>query len=96
MKTISTSKQHFEKYATLLVNRKGVINAIPFTSDKIVKAIEDGNYHLNGDLSLSKWDGAVLNNRHLFGGLTLAEGVCLLKHAAIYHVAKCVPEFNKE
>jgi polyhydroxyalkanoate synthesis regulator phasin len=60
---------------------------IPASSDKIRKALDRGDKHLN-TIPLRKWDQAAAMIPYLPGkGLSLSEKVCALKHVAIWHYA---------
>lgn len=98
MKTIQTTREHYNKYKNI-VDKKGNLNhAIPATKDEIIKAIESGDIHLN-TIPINKWDA-----RAQMAGATnwvegkayksLSEQVCTLKHYAIYNLAGYKPEFT--
>ena len=83
---------HFDKYEELFKKKPHVLSLIPFTQKMVKRALSEGDIHLN-TLPLAKWDGRAplvgwtLNkDGKLYS--TLAEQVCLLKHAAIHHFVK--------
>jgi hypothetical protein len=84
------SNSHFDKYETLFKAKPEVVNYIPFTKEQVKQALNNGDDHLN-TLPLAKWDMAAnrvgWTRKDEFGKCykTLAEQVCLLKHAARYH-----------
>lgn len=80
--------EHARKY-DLLAKKIGVEkikSLIPVSSAKVRSALERGDKHLN-TISLRKWDNAALNLSLRERGLSLSEGVCVLKHVAKWHYA---------
>ncbi len=77
---------HAEKYEEI-VQDLGVDflkTLIPASPEKIRKALERGDKHLNS-IPLRKWDAASMQVR--VSGLSLAEKVSALKHVAVWHYA---------
>lgn len=90
----TTINSHYEKYEAMyqakLESDFDVANLIPASREQIKEALNIGDEHLNS-IPLAKWDMAARNvgwtRRDSDGKMfkSLAEQVCLLKHAAIYH-----------
>ena len=79
------SKEHYEKYEALC-NKYGVKWTSPVLVDSVekLKTLYDEDPWLN-NIPLRRWDALaecfLLNNKRT--GLSLAEAVCMQKHAAI-------------
>lgn len=81
--------EHAKKYEEVARNIGIDILAdlIPASPEKIRKALEHGDKHLN-TIPLRKWDDAAAAiPRERVKGLSLAEKVCALKHVAKWHYA---------
>ncbi len=98
MKTVKTTKEHFDKYNELFIAKGKPELYIPATKEEIIEALNNGDEHLN-TIPLIKWDNAAScvgwtrkEGDKLYS--SLAEKVCLLKHYAIYKVAKFKPKFD--
>lgn len=80
--------EHARKYEDLAkkVGIEKILPLIPVSSAKVRQALERGDKHLNS-ISLRKWDQAALNLSLRERGLSLSEGVCVLKHVAKWHYA---------
>lgn len=78
--------EHARKYDDLAkkIGIEKIKSLIPVSSAKVRQALERGDRHLNS-ISLRKWDQAALNLSLRERGLTLSEGVCVLKHVAKWH-----------
>lgn len=78
------SKEHYDKYE-MLCNKYGVKWRSPILVDSVdeLKRLYDEDQHLN-NIPLKRWDKLancfLLNNKRT--GLSLAEAVCMQKHAA--------------
>lgn len=72
-------KEHYEKYEEMMNNigKEYLERLVPFAHHEIMEAY-DKDKNLN-NLPLAVWDRAT----YLIPGVSLAEGVCLLKHTAI-------------
>lgn len=95
--TLAERQTHYDTYEALLQERgvEAVTLAIPFSPEAVEKALAAGDEHLN-TLRLPAWDhacGQYANPRTgdiralsatppWMRGLSLGQGVCLLKHAA--------------
>lgn len=80
--------EHARKYEEL-AQEIGIENLkalIPATPDRIRKALERGDAHLN-TIPLRHWDAAAMKLNLRGRGLSLGEGVSLLKHVARWHYA---------
>jgi polyhydroxyalkanoate synthesis regulator phasin len=81
--------EHAEKYEAV-ARRIGIDllkTLIPASPERIRKALEKGDKHLN-TIQLRKWDQASeAIPREQGKGLSLAEKVCALKHVAKWHYA---------
>lgn len=94
MKTIiqKTTKEHFEKYFVLSKNfniyRE---NMLGFTAKEMREKLE-ADKNLN-NIPLALWDNLAIY-QNWKSGMSLAEMVCTLKHAAIYHFCGAIPEFE--
>lgn len=78
--------EHAEKYEAL-ARKLGIDQLrelIPASRERIQRAIETGDQHLN-TIPLRKWDAAAAGIR--VPGLGLMEKVCVLKHVAKWHYA---------
>lgn len=80
--------EHARKYDELArkIGIEKVKDLIPVSSAKVRQALERGDKYLN-TISLRKWDQAALNLSLRERGLSLSEGVCVLKHVAKWHYA---------
>lgn len=88
-----------QRYYKEIIEEIGQEIRLPYTLDKIKKALDNGDFYLN-TLSLRGWDAYVslipsrvkeiLKERG--DCLTLGTGVCILKE---YARMKCEKEFNK-
>jgi hypothetical protein len=80
--------EHARKYEELAkkIGIEKVKESIPVSPAKVRQALERGDKHLNS-ISLRKWDQAALNLSLRERGLSLSEGVCVLKHVAKWHYA---------
>jgi hypothetical protein len=78
--------EHAKKCETLaqLIGIDVLRELVPATPEKIRKALEKGDKHLN-TIQLRKWDQAVaaIPGREF----TLSDKVCALKHVATWHYA---------
>jgi DNA-directed RNA polymerase alpha subunit len=80
--------EHAKKYEEM-AQRLGVEKLralIPVTQERVRKALERGDKHLNS-IPLRKWDAAAFQLNLRERGLSIAEGVCVLKHVAKWHYA---------
>lgn len=81
--------EHAKKYEEI-ARRIGIdvlAQLIPASPEKIRKALERGDKHLN-TIPLKKWDAATYEiPSELVKGLSLSEKVCALKHVAKWHYA---------
>lgn len=77
--------EHAEKYEGVAqhIGIDFLKGLIPATPERIRKALEQGDKHLN-TIPLRKWDAATA---HIGGDLSLSEKVCALKHVAKWHYA---------
>jgi hypothetical protein len=81
--------EHAKKYEEVARNIgiDALVGLIPASPEKIRKALDHGDKHLN-TIPLRKWDDAAAAiPRELVKGLSLAEKVCALKHVAKWHYA---------
>lgn len=80
--------EHARKYEELAkkIGIEKILPLIPVSPSKVRQALERGDRHLNS-ISLRKWDNAALNLSLRERGLSLSEGVCVLKHVAKWHYA---------
>ena len=78
--------EHAEKYEEFAqdIGVDELKELIPASPEKIRKAMERGDKHLN-TIPLRKWDAAAVQIQ--VKGLSLAERVCALKHVARWHYA---------
>lgn len=95
---IKTSKAHYKKYAKMAaargLNCSGMDWRGPLTKERLLKLLEE-DQHLNM-LPLSFLDSYYPWHRNKPGGpFSLAENCCMYKHALIYGVAECEPEFEE-
>jgi hypothetical protein len=95
--TLAERQAHYDTYEALLQERgvSAVTASIPFSAAEVAAALGAGDEHLN-TLRLPAWDHACgwyqnqrTGNIRALGetppwmrGLSLGQGVCLLKHAA--------------
>jgi hypothetical protein len=80
--------EHARKYDELAkkIGIEKITPLIPVSSAKVRQALERGDKYLN-TISLRKWDQAALNLSLRDRGLSLSDGVCVLKHVARWHYA---------
>ena len=90
------SKEHYDKYEALC-NKYGVKWISPSLVDSVaeLKRLYDEDPHLN-NIPLKRWDALAncflrYNKRT---GLSLAEAVCMQKHAAIRLLERTYSDFN--
>ena len=90
------SKEHYDKYETLC-NKYGVVWRSPILVDSVeeLKRRYDEDPRLN-NIPLKRWDALAncflsYNKRT---GLSLAEAVCMQKHAAIRLLERTYSDFN--
>ena len=90
------SKEHYDKYEELC-NKYGVKWRSPILVDSVaeLKRLYDEDPLLN-NIPLKRWDKLancfLLNNKRT--GLSLAEAVCMQKHAAIRLLERTYSNFN--
>ena len=90
------SKEHYDKYEALC-NKYGVVWKSPVLVDSIeeLKRLYDEDPWLN-NIPLRRWDALaecfLLNTKR--SGLSLAEAVCMQKHAAIRLLERTYPDFS--
>lgn len=80
--------EHARKYDELAkkIGVEKIKSLIPVSSAKVRQALERGDKYLN-TIALRKWDHAAFNLSLREQGLSLSEGVCVLKHVAKWHYA---------
>lgn len=78
--------EHAKKYEDLArqIGIEELKALVPATPERIRKALERGDAHLN-TIPLRHWDAAAMKLDLRKRGLSLAEGVSLLKHVAQWH-----------
>jgi hypothetical protein len=78
--------EHAQKYEALaqLLGVDFLRKLIPASPERVRKALETGDQHLN-TIPIYKWDDAGLSIQK--PGLSMAEKVCVLKHVAKWHYA---------
>ena len=90
------SKEHYDKYETLC-NKYGVVWRSPVLVDSVedLRRKYDEDQWLN-NIPLKRWDALancfLLNNKRT--GLSLAEAVCMQKHAAIRLLERTYSDFS--
>lgn len=80
--------EHAKKYEAL-AQKLGIEKLkalIPVPPERVRRALERGDKHLN-TIPLRKWDTAAFELNLREKGLSMSEGVCVLKHVAKWHYA---------
>ncbi len=80
--------EHAKKYEELArkLGVEKIVPLIPASRERVRQALTRGDKHLNS-IPLRKWDSAALQLHLRERGLSLSEGVCVLKHVAKWHYA---------
>ena len=97
MPTHKTSKAHYEKYAQMAKDAHVKFTSVPFGySIAEIERLHSSDPNLN-NIPLHKWDALVYgywayNKRGIVK--SLAEGVCMYKHLAIYQLLDAQPIFT--
>lgn len=80
--------EHAKKYEEMArkIGVEAVRKLIPASPQKVRRALERGDKYLNS-IPLRKWDAAAFQLNLPGRRMSLAEGVCVLKHVAKWHYA---------
>ncbi len=82
---LQKAQEHWDKYAEMAKKHGVTYAGNPATVEEVKAALEAGDWHLNS-FALRGWDRAsayLVGRENLQGhGMSIAEGVCTLKHAA--------------